>query len=251
MLKVETNSGAIEKTPTPTSDCLDLAAAHLIFNYLAHHCYTETATSFLAHCSFLSLLEDPQNVPQDSQGDQSSKTKANNKISSISANGNLDHRPTPPSLTTSSPSSQRRPSPAFLIKSMECRQQARKLVIDGRIAEALTYLDEFFPQLFLPSPLFGGNTEGGNPNALVEAEDPSTMLRFRLLCQQFVEMIRVGDASGALDFLENSLNPWARTNARLQLYLQVPTHRVHPMTILILLLNLWFILECGGITSVC
>jgi len=159
MLKVETAPEVPEKVATPPNEFLDLTAAHLIFDYLAHNCYAESASSFLSQ--WLGPSAD------------------------LSASLPVEHH--------------------HLLQSLECRKQVRRLIVDGRIAEAIRYLEEFFPQVL------GDMQDVGEEG----------WLKFRLLCQHFFELVREGQAETALEFIDSSLTPLVNTRPKLRDYLQV------------------------------
>lgn len=159
MLKVETVPEVPEKAATPPNEFLDLTAAHLIFGYLTHNCYAESASSFLSQ--WLGPSAD------------------------LSASLPAEHY--------------------HLLQSLEYRKHVRQLIIDGRIAEAIRYLEEFFPQVL--SDMQDVGEEG--------------WLKFRLLCQHFFELVREGQAEAALEFIDSSLTPFVNTRSKLRDYLQV------------------------------
>ena len=169
MLKVENGANLPESRPAPLAEQLDISASHLIFGYLSHSCYSETAMAFLSHWL-----------------------------------GTSTNRPALESSLC--------PSELFAMRTMDYRRRLRSLFQDGRIAEALQYLEEFFPQIL-------SSSNRGAPSGTVG--DTDGWLRFQILCQQFVEMVRVGDASSALEFTESTLSPLAQGRSRLINHLQV------------------------------
>lgn len=185
MLKVETAPGwNLEPAPaSPDSEGLEISAAHLVFNYLCHNCYGETALAFLSQ--WKGGMADSLAVSQQQTGDGGGKLAMIPERESASA----------------SPSS---PSGSFSLRSLECRGQLRHLLREGRIGEAMEYIDKFFPQLLLP-----------------QADGTGGWLRFQLLCQQFVELVRLGDSTGALEFMEASLTPLSTGQPKLVGHLQV------------------------------
>jgi len=84
-------------------------------------------------------------------------------------------------------------------KTLDQRTQLRKLIEGGHIEEALSQLDRSFPHIF---------------------SSPETeLLRFRLICQQFVEIVQRGTNNGsdsqALVFAECQLAPLAQSSSGL------------------------------------
>lgn len=201
LLKVDGMSGVGDVNnsnapiPLPTADQLDLAAAHLVFNYLAQHCFAESATAFLSQW----LGE---------RGGDSNRTKED----SVNGRGQL---------VTHSASHRLSSQEEFAARSLEYRRHAQGLIIDGRIAEAIEYLDEYFPNILGGTQMEDATTASAVATAASEGYENACNLRFELLCQQFVEMIRRGDFSNALEFTEITLSPMAHNNPALQARLQV------------------------------
>jgi hypothetical protein len=160
MLKVDIpleNSGNITNI---ASETIDLSAAHLIFSYLAHHCYSETATAFLAQ--WLGSVKES-------------------------------------SAALSAPE-------ILAAQTLQFRSHLRALLVDGRISEAIQYMEEFFPHLLGADDAMNDGNGSGNGNG---GSEDGSLLRFKLLCQQFVEMVRHGDSTLALEFIETTLTPLA------------------------------------------
>lgn len=192
--------------PPPTADQLDLAAAHLVFNYLAQHCYTESATAFLSQ-----WLGEREKNGSSGEGSDSINAVSGPEARDLGSAGlQCAHR-----LSAQE---------GFAARSLEYRRQVQGLIIDGRIAEALQYLEEYFPNVLGGIARMEDGMEameeasgGGGEDAAAAAGT----LRFELLCQQFVEMIRRGEFSEALEFTEVTLSPMAHNNPGLQAKLQV------------------------------
>ena len=108
---------------------------------------------------------------------------------------------------------------AFAAQTLEYRRNLRVLLLDGKIAEAIAYVEEFFPQLL------GRDMTDGDSG---DDDGDDGCLRFRLLCQQFVEMVRRGDSTAALEFTETTLAPMAQNRPRLLSHLQVAPPRHSP-----------------------
>lgn len=132
---------------------LDQAIPHLIFSYLTHYGYGQSAQSFLS---------------QWTKGRTESPLTDEEKFSSST----LDHR-----------------------------SQLRKMIGDGHISEAIAFVEEFFPQIF--------------------AGSDGCLLKFKLQCQQFIEMVRCGDSVNALEYTETTLSPMAQQDSRFLAPLQV------------------------------
>lgn len=163
--KVDSAMPTPESTSTKAlAETFELCAAHLVFDYLTHNCYSETAKAFLAQWV-------------------GSQKEAHKSILS--------------------------PAEMFASQTLEYRRHAQDLILNGRMAEALQYLEEYFPQVL-------GHTMQDGPQ-----EEHSESLKFFLLCQQFVEMIRRGDSTAALEFTDTTLTPLAQTKPELLAHLQV------------------------------
>jgi hypothetical protein len=117
----------------------------------------------------------------------------------------------------------------FAAKTLDYRRTLRVLLLDGKVAEAIAYIEEFFPHLL-----------GGD---MMDGEEDDGCLRFRLLCQQFVEMVRRGDSTAALEFTESTLAPMAQNRPRLLAHLQVFQFKVvhHPSNLFRKSLYYWHI----------
>lgn len=181
LLKVEATI-SLENSKTALSKSmpeLDISAAHLIYDFLAHNCYSASATAFLSQWQ-----------------------------SGGNAAGGSDGADAPPTDKYSDEALTEKER--LLNCTLEYRTQVKSLILAGRIGESILYLEEFFPQLFSPS-----QTMSDGHSAVNNGE-----LRFYLLCQQFVEMIRQGDATGALEFTETHLTPLAQTAGNLLTHLQ-------------------------------
>ncbi|PJF16633.1 hypothetical protein PSACC_03538 [Paramicrosporidium saccamoebae] len=142
---------------------IDLSAAHLIFSYLAHHCYYETAEAFLAQ--WLGPAKETLSKAE-----------------------------------------------LLAAQTLQYRSHLKNLILDGRLAEALQYMGEFFPQL-----LGVDMQDGIDSNEDVDG----CLLRFKLLCQQFVEMVRGGESTTALEFIESSITPLVQNRPMLKKHLEV------------------------------
>lgn len=94
------------------------------------------------------------------------------------------------------------------LQTLEYRQHVTKLIGEGRMLEGIQYIEEYFPHIISPDGMRDG-----------EDVDPE-WLRFTLLCQHFVETVRVGSATDALQFTEDVLNPLAMGKPRLLSHLQ-------------------------------
>lgn len=175
MLKVEPSDAGqhLEPHASPTDGCLDTAAAHLVFSYLTQHCYADTAAAFMAQW-----------------------------LGVGGTHGAAEHKDVAGKQPISGDS--------FPVQTLEYRRHLRALLLDGRVADALHYLEEFFPQV-----ISCDMQDGADDGCL------SLSLRFRLLCQQFVEMVRAADSTAALDFTESTLAPMAHQRPRLLAHLQV------------------------------
>lgn len=148
--------------PIAIENDLDQAVPHLVFSYLTHYGYGQTAQSFLS---------------------QWEKVKINDLT--------IEER--------------------FSLSSLDHRSQLRRLISEGKISEAINFIEEFFSQIFLPSK------EGIDPLYV----DDGPMLKFKLQCQQFIEMVRSGDSVNALEFTESTLSPLAQQDSRFLIPLQV------------------------------
>lgn len=164
---------------------LDISAAHLIYDFLAHNCYSASATAFLSQWQ---SGANPVN---------NNNNNNNNTVEALPNNRRNDQV-----LTEKE---------RLLNCTLEYRTQVKGLILAGRIGESILYLEEFFPQLFTPS------SQTMSDGHLIAKNGE---LRFYLLCQQFVEMIRQGDATGALEFTETHLTPLAQTSGDLLTHLQ-------------------------------
>lgn len=196
MLRVETAPGGPLESAvaSPDSECLEISAAHLVFNYLCHSCYGGTALAFLTQWkggAASSLMVSQQRARE-----------TGTKLPMIPERETVPSSSSPP--PSSSPSLSSSPAESFSLRSLECRGQLRLLIREGRIGEAMTYIDKFFPQLLLS-----------------QTDDTGGWLRFQLLCQQFVELVRLGDSTGALEFMEASLTPLSVGQPKLIEHLQV------------------------------
>lgn len=98
---------------------------------------------------------------------------------------------------------------SFSLQSLDFRHYMINLIMDGKIGEAIDYLNEYFPQVL-------GDGMSDDP-----ASEGQTRLKFHLLRQQFIEMVRKGDAKLALDFTESTLAPLAHTHPAMLSHLQV------------------------------
>lgn len=101
------------------------------------------------------------------------------------------------------------PAEMFATQTLEYRRHVRDLILNGSIAEAIQYLEEYFPQVL--SHAMQDGPQG----------DEAESLKFFLLCQQFVEMIRRGDSTAALEFTDTTLTPLAQLKPSLLTHLQV------------------------------
>ena len=100
-----------------------------------------------------------------------------------------------------------------------------QLISDGRIQEALANLNEFFP-----SYLFDPELEGFHQNFSMDIDmqngksidqKDGLFLYFKLLCQQFIELIRDSQPNEALEFVEKRMAPLAAKYPVLSSALQV------------------------------
>lgn len=132
---------------------LDQAIPHLIFSYLTHYGYGQSAQSFLS---------------------QWEKGRAESPLTN---------------------------EEKFSSSTLDYRSQLRKMIGDGHISEAIAFVEEFFPQIF--------------------AGSDGCLLKFKLQCQQFIEMVRCGDSVNALEYTETTLSPMAQQDSRFLAPLQV------------------------------
>lgn len=214
MLKVETApGGTLETVPSsPDSECLEISAAHLVFNYLCHNCYGETALAFLSQWKGGGVASS-QLMSQSSTGEPGGKLSMTSEQEPVPLTSSSPPSRSPPILSSPASPSETSPLGSFSLRSLECRGQLRHLIREGRIGEAMAYIDKFFPQLLLSS----SQTDG-----------TGSWLRFQLLCQQFIELVRLGDSTGALEFMETSLTPLSTGQPKLIEHLQVSKREGDP-----------------------
>ena len=91
----------------------------------------------------------------------------------------------------------------FALDSLECRKELARLITEGRIQEALRYGEQFFPQVFCD-----------------EENASNRRLRFRLMTQHFVELVRLGSTCEALDYTESVLTDLAQRDPENLAHLQ-------------------------------
>lgn len=113
---------------------------------------------------------------------------------------------------------------SMALRTLEYRRHLGALVVDGKIDEALAYIEEYFPAILSPahSDLTASTIDNMSDAPPVSADEweSGVWLRFRLHTQQFIEMVRQGRAAEALDFTEAILSPMAEGRPRLSAYLQ-------------------------------
>lgn len=265
LLKVEQGSVHSHLNSSPSSSFphnqsnndmnrLDMSAAHLIFSYLTHHCYPETAAAFTA-----------QWIGADKCAEAlSNASQEGNTIHLMKLGLNVQDKLFSKAITGGCILTEEE---KFAAHTLEYRLQLRNMIIDGKIMDAIKYIDEYFPQIFMTGhAIHGGITtttttaaaataitatslptipESTMTSSAMEVDESSTSmstltptlssigntnttmtlwngtwLRFRLLCQHFIEMVKGGDSTGALEFTESALTPLAQSNPRFMAHLQ-------------------------------
>ena len=76
-------------------------------------------------------------------------------------------------------------------KSLDYRSRLADLIRNGRIGEAIAYIEQFFPAIL---------------------EDLNDQLMFSLLCQQFIELVRIKQHEEAMRFAGERLSQMALKN---------------------------------------
>ena len=97
------------------------------------------------------------------------------------------------------------------------------MIVDGRIDEAVQYINEFFPQAFFASSSASPSSsvsEAMSFSSTTSTSDPGS-LQFALHCQWFVELIGAGRAAEALAFAESHLAPVSKISGSYDAALQV------------------------------
>lgn len=180
---------------TPTTDTLDISAAHLIFGYLTQNCYGEAASAFLSQWL----------------GPHAAAAAATTTAVATTTSGKVEN------------SQRLLPLELFALQTLQYRQRLLSLLLEGKISEAIEYIEQFFPQI-LHDDNMQDDDDGDDDGVDTGGKVGTSWLKFRLLCQHFVEMVRRGDSTAALEFTEAKLAPMAQNRPLLLQHLQVPNY---------------------------
>lgn len=194
---------------TVPSDNDDLAAPFLIWSHLAYHCHDKAALAFLSQWQGLNNLASPTastSTNNSSQGGNVVQGKATPPTKKDAAK----RTPTRRQQEKSEPSQGRPVVDNDVLSSqvwltLEYRKRTtiasqpihhcvyidlRQLIREGKIPDALAYLSRHFPHI----------------------SDRCQALLFRMQCQWFVELVRLGGYDQALEHAERVLAPAIRLN---------------------------------------
>ncbi|KAJ3415823.1 hypothetical protein HDV05_004096 [Chytridiales sp. JEL 0842] len=203
-----------DKMPQPDADAIH----SLIYEYLIHNCYSETAKCFSQSCQLgKSAKSGPtplnantnSNKPVGGMATMDVDKDNYNGDSAAMNDGDMDiddvaepstTRKMAAGLVTSLDAAQLLQSTDLVadkitgsLKSLEARKHLYSLITSGNVTEALSFCNQAFP-----------NALSGNSVASVD-------ICFQLQCQQFIECVRKS-APDALQFAQDELGQYGHLN---------------------------------------
>lgn len=166
----------------------------IIFSYFAHNCYGETAKAFLNQWKKPKVCSVSENNQPDHAGESCNDNNRDQKDERMDDGSN--HRGVHVNGANELEGS-------FALTSLDCRKHLACLICDGHLEEALNYGAQFFPHIFCD-----------------DSDPANRWLRFRLMTQHFVELVRRGESIQALDYTEGILAPLAQNDPKHLAHLQ-------------------------------
>lgn len=152
----------IESQPSPDPQTMQ----NLVYEYLVHNCYGETAKSFAAAAQIAQKL--PQHTMDlDSPDGSTNAYDEDFEMESVQNTQTTSERDT-----------------SIALKTLQSRKRLREYLVAGNVSNAISYCEETFP-------------------ADMISKDSVEVL-FALKCQQFIELLR-NDPSMALQFAQEEL----------------------------------------------